>query len=164
MKKIVTIMLLLASNAVFACSLVAENAYAKASVPGMDNSSGYLDLKNTTDKDILITGVSSEISKATELHTMSMKNDKMVMRKIESIKVPAGQTVKMQGGFHVMFIGLNKPLKEGDSVKIKLQVEGKSSLEVSLPVQAGKKSHSHHSHDKHSKKSSHEHKHEHAHH
>lgn len=158
MKKMMLLVLMLASNAVFACSLVTTNTQAKATVPGMDNTSGYLDLTNTSDKDIVITGVESEVAKATELHTMSMKDDKMVMRQIEKIIVPAGQTLEMQGKYHVMFIGLDKPLKAGQTVKIKLLLDNGSSHTVELPVVDVKKMHEH----KKTKKMEHQH-HEHHH-
>lgn len=159
MKKLMLLMLMLASNAVFACSLVVDNAKANASIPGMDNSTGYLDLTNTSDKDIVITGVESDVAKATELHTMSMKNDKMVMRQIKKIIVPAGQTLEMQGKYHIMFIGLDKPLKEGQTAKVKLILDNGSSHTVDFPVVDMKNMHEH----KHDTKKMEHHHHEHHH-
>lgn len=160
MKKIIALTLILVSNLSWACSLVVKNDYVKAPVPGMDNTAGYMDLTNTSDKDIVIVGASSSVAKATELHTMSMSDDKMVMRQIESIKVPAGQTVNLQGNLHIMFIGLTESLKEGDQVKVKLLIEGQSGHEFTLPVSKSKKADHHHSHNEHHKHDVHdEHKH-----
>lgn len=149
MKKIIALALILMANVSFACSLSVSNGYVKVAVPGMDNSSGYLDLTNTSDEDIVITGAGSTVAKATELHTMSMSDDKMVMRQIKSITVPAGQTVNMQGKFHLMFIGLTQSLKEGDNVNIKLFISGQAAHEITLPVQTGPNKHGHDHDEKH---------------
>lgn len=163
MKKMMLLVLMLASNAVFACSLVTSNTKAKATVPGMDNTAGYLDLTNTSDKDIVITGVESNVAKATELHTMSMKDDKMVMRQIKKIIVPAGQTLEMQGKYHIMFIGLDKPLKAGQIVKIKLLLDNGSSHTVELPVVDVKNMHKHEHKNEDAKKMEHQHHEHHTH-
>ena len=50
-------------------------------------------------------------------------NDKgiMKMRAVKQIAIPANGSIKLQhGGFHIMLMGLKKPLREGDKFDLTL--------------------------------------------
>ncbi|HJE03643.1 MAG TPA: copper chaperone PCu(A)C, partial [Aliarcobacter thereius] len=112
MKKILTILLfgttlLLASN-----SINVSDAYARATPPNMPNSAAFMSLENITDKDISLVKASSNVTNKVELHTHDMKNGVMKMYEVEEILIKANNnTVLKPGGYHIMLIGLNKPLK-----------------------------------------------------
>ncbi|MEN9416974.1 MAG: hypothetical protein RI988_594, partial [Pseudomonadota bacterium] len=53
------------------------------------------------------------------------------------IEVPPGKTVELKpGGLHVMLIGIQKPLKVGDSFPLTLRFEKAGEVQVEVPVQA----------------------------
>lgn len=61
----------------------------------------------------------------------SMGKDAMTMRKIESIEIPAGKTVKLEpGGLHVMLKGLSRKLEAGERIRVSLvfRVSGKKDV------------------------------------
>jgi copper(I)-binding protein len=61
----------------------------------------------------------------------------MTMKRVDAIPVPAGGEVTLKpGSYHVMLIGLKKPLKTGDAVELHLRFEKAGKLDVSAPVQA----------------------------
>ena len=61
----------------------------------------------------------------------------MTMKRVDAIPVPAGGEVTLKpGSYHVMLIGLKKPLKTGDAVELHLRFERAGKLDVSAPVQA----------------------------
>jgi copper(I)-binding protein len=70
---------------------------------------------------------------------MAMEGQTMRMRAVESIELPAGQTVNLaSGGYHGMLFELRRQLKEGEQVPLTLTVvdaAGKrADIAVSAPV------------------------------
>ena len=64
-------------------------------------------------------------------------DDVMKMRQVEFIEVPPGGSVELKpGGYHIMFIGLNTLLEQGDEVEITLVFENFGELPVLAGVKA----------------------------
>lgn len=81
----------------------------------------YLDIKNTTDSDIQITGISSQTFPEMELHEMAMENNMMKMRKVEFVLVKAKSTTQLKpGGLHGMILNLKKPLVKDEEFEFTL--------------------------------------------
>ena len=60
----------------------------------------------------------------------------MKMRRVDALPLPAGETVTLEpGGYHVMLLDINRPLKAGEEVGLVLVIE-QSGKRVELPVQA----------------------------
>ncbi len=110
--------------------------YARATAAGQPTGGGFMRLVNGGGNDKLLS-VSAEISKAVELHEMKMEGDVMKMRQVDGVELPASTTVELKpGGYHVMFIGLKAPLKEGDSFPVKLKFEKAGEVSVEVKVEA----------------------------
>ena len=115
-------------------NLKIEDAYTRATVPAQKMGGGFVQIENKGGTDKLI-GVSSSVAKEMQLHSMSMEGNIMKMREVKSIDVPANGEVKLQpGGLHLMFIGLNKQLKAGESVPVKLKFEKAGEIEIQFHV------------------------------
>jgi periplasmic copper chaperone A len=116
-----------------------EGAWARPTVQGQAAGGGFLKITGGAAADKLV-AASASVSKTVELHTMVMEGDVMRMREIGAIEVPAGKTVELKpGGLHVMFIGIDKPLKNGDSFPLTLRFEkaGEVKVEMKVMTQAG---------------------------
>ena len=114
-----------------------NHAWARATAPGQEVGAAYLELKSATDQTLV--KVESPAAGSVEIHKMTMKNGVMEMRMLETLELPAGQTVKLEpGGFHFMLFDLKQPLKTGESVPLTLNLKDKagkaSTLKVDLPV------------------------------
>lgn len=73
----------------------------------------------TSTQDDAITGVQSPCCRSVELHTHEMDGEIMRMRKVDSVPLPAGQTVQFRSdGLHVMLLGLIRPLRSGEQVPL----------------------------------------------
>ncbi|MCX7859450.1 MAG: copper chaperone PCu(A)C [Chloroflexus sp.] len=97
-------------------------------------SAAYMVLVNNGAADAIVKA-ESDVAKSVELHNVIMENNVMQMRQVEAIEVPANGQVELKpGGFHVMLIGLNRDLKEGDEVVIKLTTRSGKTIEVKAPV------------------------------
>ena len=64
-----------------------------------------------------------------------MDGDVIRMRPVEAIDVPAGSTVRLEpGGLHIMFVGLERPLAEGERFAATLSFERSGSVAVAFAV------------------------------
>lgn len=98
-------------------------------------SAAYMVLENKSNTADAIVKAESDVAKSVELHNVIMENNVMQMRQVEAIEVPANGQVELKpGSYHVMLIGLNRDLKEGDEVLIKLTTRSGKTIEVKAPV------------------------------
>jgi periplasmic copper chaperone A len=117
-------------------SLDIAGPWSRATPKGAAVAAGYMKITNTgTTSDRLIGG-SSDIAPKFEVHEMSMDNGVMKMRPLkDGIEIKPGQSVELKpGSFHVMFVGLKNPLKEGDHIKATLVFEKAGKVDVELDV------------------------------
>lgn len=113
--------LLLSAN-VYAGDIQVEGAWARATAPGQD--AGMADVTITSKQAATLVGFSTPAAKTAELHTMVHENGVMKMRQVKSIELPAGKRVNLvEGGYHLMLIGLKAPLKAGETVPLTLDVK-----------------------------------------
>lgn len=113
---------LLLSASVCAEDFLIENAWLRATAPGQTTAG--VDLSVTSEQSAKLVGVTSAVSSAVELHSMTHENGMMKMREVEFINLPAGKRVDLrESGYHLMLIGLKTPLKAGDSVPLTLNIK-----------------------------------------
>ena len=137
---------LAASGAVLAQSnqLEVSNAWARATPGKAENGAAYVTILSPTPDRLL--SASSPAAKKAELHTMEMAGMVMKMRPVAGLDIPAGQPVALKpGGEHIMLIGLQQPLREGQSFTLTLNFEKAGARTVSVAVEkAGAMSGMHH--------------------
>ncbi len=111
--------------------------WARATPPGAQTAGGFLKLENKGGADRLLSA-SAGVSEIVEVHEMSMDNNVMKMRKLDAgLELPAGKTVELKpGSFHIMFINLKAPLKQGDKFPLTLKFEKAGTLKVDVAVEA----------------------------
>lgn len=123
--------------------------WTRAMLPGQKVGGGYLVVTNNgSDNDRLLT-VSTPHTDRAEIHEMKMVDDVMKMRKLEDgLAVPAGETVVLEpGGFHLMFMAVGTPFKEGEMVPVTVTFERAGDVDLMLPVMpAGTKKMNHGKH------------------
>ena len=103
----------------------------------MITTGGYLTIANSgAEADALVgASVAGDLADAVELHTVVDEGGMMKMRPVEQIDVPAnGEAVLKPGSFHIMFIGVKKELKAGDSVRLSLTFAKAGTVEVDAVV------------------------------
>jgi len=109
--------------------------YVRVVPPGVPNSASYMVVRNKDNRDHALVGVESQVAKVLELHTHTMKDGMMQMRRVDKIALPAGADTGLQpGGFHVMLIGLQQKLVPGEEVPITLVFEDGSKQQIDVPV------------------------------
>lgn len=113
-------------------------AWARATPKGATVGGGYFTITNTGNAADRLVGGTSDISNRFEIHQMSMDKGVMKMREVTSgIEITPGQTVRFEpSGYHIMFVGLKHPLKEGDHIKATLQFEKAGNVSVDFAVES----------------------------
>jgi len=122
-----------------AAHVTAENAWARASVPGQQATGAFVRL--TAKEPLRLVGVETSVAAVAEVHEMKMEGDVMRMRAIDSLDLPQGVAVELKpGGYHIMLQQLKAPLLKDTQVPITLVFkDGKdavSRLSLQVPVQA----------------------------
>lgn len=121
------------AHGVTAGDLKIGHPWARPTVQGQPTGGGFLKIENTGKTADRLLSATAPVGSHLELHTMSMEGDVMRMRQVDGIDIPAGATVELKpGAYHVMFMGLKAPLKEGDKfpVTLKFQKAGEVKVEV----------------------------------
>jgi len=112
-----------------------EGAWSRATAPGQD--AAMVDMTITSDKDAKLVGFSSSSCKSAELHSMTHEHGMMKMREVKSVVLPAGKRVNLgEQGYHLMLIGLQVPLKEGERLPLTLNIKSGNETQVYVDVVA----------------------------
>ncbi len=130
-----TIASLFVATTAFAADIEIKDAWSKASLGQVRNGVAFLTVVNHGDADRVV-GVRSDLANKTELHTHTMTDNVMKMHKVEGgIDVPMHGTVMFKpGSYHVMLMGLKKPLAEGEMIKVTLEFEKAGDVPVMINV------------------------------
>lgn len=113
-----------------------EHPWSRATPAGATAGVAYMTIENGSNAEDRLTGVSSNVAAATEIHEMKTADGVMKMRAVsDGLAVPAHGSVALKpGGYHVMMIGLKKPLKAGETVILTLDFAKAGKIQVSAPV------------------------------
>lgn len=112
-----------------------KDPWVRATVAQQKATGAFMQL--TATQDVKLISATSPAAKMVEIHTMEMDKDVMKMRQVMSLDLPAGKTVELKpGSYHVMLMGLNAQVKEGDVVPLTLTVEGKDKKTQTIEVKA----------------------------
>ncbi|WP_137134450.1 copper chaperone PCu(A)C [Rhizobium sp. FKY42] len=109
--------------------------YSRAMLPGAKVGGGYLKITNAGADDRLVSA-SSDRAASIQIHEMKMDGGIMEMRELKNgLAVPANSTVELKpGSYHLMFMNVAQPFKEGEMVKAKLVFEKAGSVDVEFAV------------------------------
>lgn len=118
--------------------LVVAAPWTRATPGGAKIAGGYLKITNNgKSADRLVSAISAGADRV-EIHEMSMTDGVMKMRPLtDGLTIKPGETVELKpGGFHMMFMDIKQPLKQGDKLKATLTFEKAGKLDVSFDVNA----------------------------
>jgi copper(I)-binding protein len=114
-----------------------SDPWIRATVPQQKTAGAFMQLRSV--KPARLVEVTTPVAGRVELHQMAMDGQTMRMRAVESIELPAGQTVNLaSGGYHVMLFDLHRQLKDGEQVPLTLTVQDaggkRETVTLSVPV------------------------------
>jgi len=116
-------------------SLEINDLWVRGSVPGQTNGAGYMLINNPTGVSDRLLSAQSDASTRLELHTVLTENGVAKMRQVTGIDIPAKGSAKLApGGFHMMFLQLTGPFKQGELVPVVLKFEKAGEVRVNFTV------------------------------
>ena len=127
-----------------------DDAWARATPPGAGNAAGYLTIHNHGGDEDRLTGARIDIADSVEIHRSTEEDGMARMEQMsDGLTVPADGMVSLSpGGYHLMFLGLEKELVKGDSHELTLIFEqaGEQRMELKVRSHDTEGSHDHHHH------------------
>ncbi|MEY4717974.1 MAG: hypothetical protein RL563_592 [Pseudomonadota bacterium] len=135
--------------------ILITQAQARASVGKMPRSAAFLQIENRGKAEDALLSATSTAAEQVEIHSISMEGDVMKMRAVDSIAIKPGEKVEMKPGpgYHLMLMGLKKPLKAGEKIPVTLNFRhaGKMKVtvdivEMGMPAKPAADMHEHHEH------------------
>jgi uncharacterized protein YcnI len=117
-------------------ALTIEEPWSRVTPGGAKVGGGYLRITNTGSTPDRLVGGSFPLASRVEVHEMSLDGTVMRMKPVEGgLEIKPGETVEFKpGGYHLMFVDLKEPLKEGQTHKGTLVFEKAGTVEVTYPV------------------------------
>jgi periplasmic copper chaperone A len=114
------------------------NPWSRATPRGATVAAGYATVRNNGATSDRLIGGSTEAGKRVEIHTVEMDQGVMRMRELKNgLEIKPGQTVELKpGSFHLMFVGLTRPLQKGDRLKGTLVFERAGKVDLDYVVEA----------------------------
>ena len=99
---------------------------------GTSSLAGYLVIKNTGSTDDQLISASADFAGMVMLHKSAVdSNNVATMQEVQSIDIPAGQTVTLQpGGFHIMFMNLKSIPQVGTKIALTLVFQKAGTITV----------------------------------
>lgn len=118
-------------------SLSIQHPWSRETAAGQAVGGGFLTITNAGGRDDLLVSGSSPVAAEVQLHTMSMDGGIMRMRQMtDGIAIPAKGAVELRpGGFHIMFMGLKRQLKQGEHFPVTLRFQRAGRVTVQFTVQ-----------------------------
>jgi copper(I)-binding protein len=116
--------------------LVIAGPWSRATPGGAQVAGGYLTITNTGSASDRLTGVALSVADSGEVHESTSSDGVSRMRPVEGgLEIKPGATVELKpGGYHVMFMRLKQPLKEGERVPGTLTFEKAGTVPVAFAV------------------------------
>jgi periplasmic copper chaperone A len=119
-------------------TITVEQPWARATPAGAKTGAVYMTLDNKSGTADRLTGASSDVADKLQIHEMKVENGVMKMHEIPGgLPIPSdGSVVLKPGSYHVMLIGLKKPLTAGEKFPLTLTFEKAGNISVTVPVEA----------------------------
>jgi periplasmic copper chaperone A len=125
----------LAANA-RANGIVVTGAYARAS-SGASARTGalYLTIRNEGPAPNALVAVSTDAAAGAMIHETAVENGIATMRHVEKLDIAPGEEASFApGGMHIMLMGLKKPLRPGDRLRVTLIFRTAGDIRIDVPV------------------------------
>ena len=113
-----------------------EEAQARATVGNQANGAAFITIENQGAAEDALLSAATSVAGKVEIHNMSMDGDVIKMRAVERIDLKVGEKIEMKPGhgYHIMLMGLKKPLKAGESFPMQLRFRKAGKVQVTVKV------------------------------
>ena len=115
--------------------IVIENAWIREAPPGASAMAGYMQISNSTNRDIILHSANSSSFSSIEIHRSVEEDGIYKMIPQFHLHINASSTIELKpGDYHLMLFKPKKALKQGDIVEISLLFSNNTVINTSVPV------------------------------
>lgn len=133
-------LLIVAASFAFAqgASIQVEQPWARATPAGASTGAVYLTITNKSQEMDRLLSLSSDVADKLQIHEMKVVNGVMEMREVTGgVAVAANGSVELKpGSYHLMLMGLKKPLKASETIPLTLDFEKAGKVSITVPIRA----------------------------
>jgi len=130
-----TVFLLLSIANAGAQGITVQDAWIRGIPPSATNTAAFMTIHNTGPVDAVLKSASCDIAETVQIHTMEQVGEIMRMKEVSELRIPAnGQMILAPRGYHIMLIGLIRPLNEGETIPLTLGFTDRATVAVDAVV------------------------------
>jgi len=118
--------------------ITVSDAWARATPPAARNGALYATIRNSGDAPDRLIGIETDVADHGEIHQMTMDGGVMRMRPLSGglLVAPDATVALAPGRLHGMLIGLENPLRAGESFTATAVFERAGRIAIAVPVVA----------------------------
>jgi copper(I)-binding protein len=117
-------LLLLAAGGALAGELTVKSAWARATPPGVTMGVVYFRLENGGSKSDRLLKLKTSVAASASVHRTEIIDDVARMREVAALHIAPGEEIEFApGGYHVMLMGLKKPMVPARTFVLELVFE-----------------------------------------
>jgi periplasmic copper chaperone A len=116
-------------------SIQVGQAWSRPTPPVGATAAAYLAITNSGGKADRLLGASTPMAVSAEINETRHSQGVEQMRRLESLEIPAGQTLRLEpGALHIMLLDLVRPLRAGAQYPLTLNFRDAGAVTVQVQV------------------------------
>ncbi len=130
-----TVFLLLSIANAGAQGITVQDAWIRGIPPSATTTAAFMTIHNTGPDDAVLKSADCDVAETVQIHTMEQVGEIMQMKEVSELRIPAnGQAILAPKGYHIMLIGLVRPIVEGETVALSLNFSDRATVAVDAVV------------------------------
>ena len=130
-----TVCLLLSFANAGAQGITVHDAWVRGVPPSAATTAAFMTIHNSGSDDAVLKSADCDVAETVQIHTMEQVGERMKMHEVSEIRIPAnGQAVLAPKGYHIMLIGLTRPIREEETIPLSLNFTDRETVVVDAVV------------------------------
>ena len=115
--------------------LLVKDAWIRGVPPSAKSTAAFMIIQNSGTDEVVLKSAVCDIAEMVQIHTMEQVGEMMKMKELSELRVPAGsETALAPKGYHIMLIGLLRPISEGETIALSLNFADGTTVSVDAIV------------------------------
>ncbi len=130
-----TVFLLLSFANAGAQGITVQDAWIRGIPPSATTTAAFMTIHNTGSDDAVLKSADCDVAETVQIHTMEQVGEIMKMKEMSELRIPAnGQAILAPKGYHIMLIGLIRPINEGETISLSLNFTDRATVAADAVV------------------------------
>lgn len=130
-----TVFLLLSIGNAGAQGITVQDAWIRGIPPSATTTAAFMTIHNTESEEAVLKSAGCDIAETVQIHTMEQVGEIMKMKEVSELRIPAdGQAILAPKGYHIMLIGLVRPINEGETIPLSLNFTDRATVVIDAVV------------------------------